>query len=239
MRVLVTRPKPQASGTARRLEALGHVPLVAPMLETVALPPPPLPAAGALAVTSRTAFDVLAGHPDLPAILGRRLYAVGDATAAAARARGFTHVASAAGDVGDLARLIAADAPAGGVTHLAGEERAGDLAGDLARHGIAATTVALYRMAATERLPGPALDALRAGAIDAILVYSPRSAAALLAAAERDGVAAAVLATPLLTLSEAVAAPLRTAGAARLSVARRPDETALLGLLATGGTAGR
>ena len=99
-------------------------------------------------------------------------------------------------------------------------------------------TVALYRMAATERLPGPALDALRAGAIDAILVYSPRTAAALLAAAERDEVTAAVLATSLLALSEAVAVPLRTAGAARLSVARRPDETALLGLLATGDAAG-
>ena len=239
MRVLVTRPEPQATGTARRLEALGHVPLVAPMLETVALPPAQIPPAGALAVTSRTALEVLAGHPDLPAILGRRLYAVGDATAAAARALGFTHVASAAGDVGDLARLIAADAPAGGVTHLAGEERAGDLSGDLARRGIAATTLALYRMAAAERLPGPTVAALRAGAIDAILVYSPRSAAALLAAAERDGVAAVVLATPLLVLSKAVAAPFRAAGAARLSVARRPDETALLGLLANGGTDGR
>ncbi len=49
MRVLVTRPEPQAETTASRLVALGHEPVVAPMLVVVPEPDVVLPLDGVAA----------------------------------------------------------------------------------------------------------------------------------------------------------------------------------------------
>ena len=107
LKVWVTRARPGADATAERLRALGHEPLVAPLLEVRALPrarststasaPSPSPAA-------------TASTPSSPATPGRDwpVFAVGDATAEAARAAGFADVASASGDVAALAELIIA-----------------------------------------------------------------------------------------------------------------------------------
>jgi uroporphyrinogen-III synthase len=234
VRVLVTRPEPQASATAARLAARGHTAVLAPVLETIVEPFAPIETAGvaAIAVTSRAALDALAGRPDRDALLRLPVFAVGDATAAAARRAGFAEVRSGGGAVGDLARLLAADLPPGAtVLHLAGRDRAGDIAAALAPSGIAVRTAVLYRTAPVAALPPRVAAAVAAGEIDAVVAYSPRSAEALVAAAAASGVAAALLALPILCLSEAVAAPLAAAGAARPSVAARPNEAALLALL--------
>src|SRR5229473_1898951 len=63
--------------------------------------------------------------------------AVGDATARTARALGFADIASAGGDVGDLAALVAArlDPRRGALLHAAGSVVAGDLAARLRAAG--------------------------------------------------------------------------------------------------------
>ena len=104
MKVWVTRTEPGASRTARRLKALGHEPLVEPVLEVH-----PLPAAidlggvGALAFTSGNGLHAFAKlNPDR----GLPVFTVGEATAKAAREAGFGSVMSAGGDVQALAMLI-------------------------------------------------------------------------------------------------------------------------------------
>ena len=68
-------------------------------------------------------------------------------------------------------------------------------------------------------------------AIDGVLHYSRRSAEAYLAAARQAGLLEAALNNPVhYCLSARVAEPLRLAGAARLRIAARPDEAALLDL---------
>lgn len=215
MRVWVTRARPGAEATAERLTAQGHEPIVAPFLEVRSLKAPVgLEGAGALAFTS------VAGPRAFPGGLGRDLpvFAVGDATAGAARAAGFADVRSAHGDVQALARLIVAerDAFTGPVLHAGARELAGDLAGTLKAAGIAARTVAIYETVA--------VTAPRAPQADAVLVHSPR-AAALLA----DSGAAKDL--PVLCLSPAVAAPLVAAGYRRVQAAATPDDATLLLLL--------
>ena len=82
-------------------------------------------------------------------------------------------------------RLLTARAcPDGRLLYLAGEDRAGDLAGDLAAHGIAVETAVVYRAVPVEALPDDAVQALRGGQIDAALHYSRRSALTLLRLAE-------------------------------------------------------
>ncbi|WP_298213574.1 uroporphyrinogen-III synthase, partial [Acidocella sp.] len=80
MRLLVTRPEPGASATARRLAALGHSPVLLPCLAITPLPARLSERPAALIVTSGQAV------PALPARLaGVPVYAVGDATAARLR----------------------------------------------------------------------------------------------------------------------------------------------------------
>lgn len=236
MRFLVTRPDPHGGRTARRLKGAGAAAVLAPMLEVKPEPAPELALAGiaALAVTSRVAVAMLAGRTDLDRLRQMPVFAVGDATAADARALGFADVRSADGDVDALAALIRAAAPAGRVLHLAGHVRAGDLVARLAEAGIAAAVVVVYRADPVTHLPEAAVADLKAGRIDAGLVYSARTGAALMAAAMASGVADQVRALPLFALSAQAAAPLVAAGAVTVRFPDHPDEAALLALAGVG-----
>jgi uroporphyrinogen-III synthase len=115
--------------------------------------------------------------------------------------------------------------------YLAGEDRAGDLAGDLAAHGFAVDTAVIYRAVAAKILPAEAVSALAAGQLDAALHYSRRSALTLLRLAEPARVLNAVLGLGHYAVSEDVAAALRQAGAQRVRAAAVPTESALLDLI--------
>ena len=218
--VWITRAEPGASATARRVEAMGWTPLVAPLLEAR-----PLGAVLDLTGIAALAFTSAQGVRAFTALSDARLpaFTVGDATAEAARAAGFTHVQSADGDVAALANLIARANP-GPVLHAGALHPAGDLVGDLTARGLAARAVALYDTVAVD--PAPALAHLPD--IAAVLVHSPR-AATLLAGIPRARSAAHL---QLFVLSEAVAAPLRALENATIAVAPFPNEPSLLNLLA-------
>ena len=91
MRLLVTRPEPDANRQAEALAKRGHDPVLAPLLTIEFLNGVPLELAGAqaLIVTSRNALRPLALHPDLDVALQLPLFAVGEATARAAAQLGF------------------------------------------------------------------------------------------------------------------------------------------------------
>lgn len=221
MRVWVTRARPGAEATAARLAALGHEPLVDPVLQVRDLPAVlDLRPGEALAFTSANgvrAFAVLSPARD------RRAYAVGEATAEACRAAGFADVRAAGGDVQALAALILSDRPAA-VLHAAPAQPAGDLVGDLAAAGLPARAVALYET--VPRRPAGALEALGAGSVDAMLVHSARAAAVIaglgLPPAARP---------PAFGLARAAVAPLLEAGWEEVRWADQPEDAALLGLL--------
>lgn len=212
MKVWVTRAEPGASRTAERLRALGHEPLVAPVLEGRRLPVDiDLTGVGALAFTSGNGVRAFA---ELHAERGLPAYAVGEATARAAREAGFGVVISANGAVADLARTIRGGLTTDGAVLFAGAaEPAGDLIGELTAQGIPARAVAVY-----ETIP---TGARAPEAAEAVLIHSPR-AAGLVAAI--DG-----LDLPAFCISRAAAAPL--AGWSRVRSATAPNEDDLLALL--------
>jgi uroporphyrinogen-III synthase len=144
---------------------------------------------------------------------------------------GFVEVASAGGNVNDLANLVAARLqPPARLLYLAGEERAGDLAGALRSKNFEVDLVVVYRFLTAQFLPEPAAAAL-AGEIDAVLHFSRASAEDFLKAARNSNLLEAALTKPVhLCLSEQVAVPLREAGAARIQVAAQPTQDALLEL---------
>lgn len=219
MKVWVTRARPGAQATARRLRALGHTPAIAPLLEVRPVEVrPDLAGIGALAFTSANGVRAFARQSSQRAL---PVYAVGSATAAAARRAGFARVISADGDVAALTALIAADPgrPEGAILHPGAREPAGDLAGALAAAGVPARSAIVYETVANPARPPPGAQA--------VLLHSPRAARIL---AEGLSVAGAP-APAALCLSPAVAAPLSKAPLARILVAAAPSEDALLALL--------
>lgn len=234
MRLLVTRPLPQAEETAARLRALGHVVHVAPLLEIVPDPSVSLApdAADLVVLTSRGAVRALSQHPELDRVRGLPTLAVGEATAEAARAAGFADVRSADGDLLSVAAAIEADPNRPRIVlHLAGRERSGDLDALLGASAVSVVTRICYRAEVASGLPADTVAALREGTIDAALSFSPRSAATLVALAAAGGVGEAVASLRHFCLSEAVAEVMRDAGAERVEVAASPDQEAMLALI--------
>jgi uroporphyrinogen-III synthase len=233
VRILVTRPQPRATQTATDLRARGHEPIVAPLfkIEILSKVDPKAAEWAAILLTSANALPGILKTAGRSAWRGVPVFAVGDRTAQAARDSGFTNVTSAAGNVNDLIGMVAAQLkPPARLLYLAGEERTGDLAGALRSKNFEVDLVVVYRSLTAQRLPEPAAAAL-AGEIDAVLHFSREASETFLKAARKSNLLVAALTKPVhFCLSEQVAAPLREAGAARIQVAARPTQDALLEL---------
>jgi uroporphyrinogen-III synthase len=184
--------------------------VVAPLISVAAIDQaePDLSDVAALAFTSvngATAFAALTARRELP------VFAVGDATAAAAREAGFVQVVSADGALADLARLLEARGIAGVILAPMAREPAGDLAG--MAPSLRVRPLAVYAASET--------GAEAPAEVDAVLLHSPRGARALAALwptmAGRPRV---------FCLSEAVADPMRPLVSP--VVAAQPRETDLL-----------
>src|ERR1700733_403661 len=212
MRLLVTRPEPEGARTAALLRARGHEGVLEPMLRIEPFADAALGAGPwqAALLTSANAARAIAAHPRAREFAGMAAYVVGARTQAAAAAAGFDPVHSANGDLDGLVALVAATlaSAAAPVLYLAGEQRAGDLAGALRSRGFSVEIAVVYRSVMAVNLTPGVRSLLAAGQIDAVLHYSPRSARAFLAAAAAAGIADSSIKIKHLCLSSEVAAPL-------------------------------
>lgn len=233
MRFLLTRPEADGERTAAPLRARGHEVIVAPLLRIETLSDAALGAGpwAAILVTSANAVRAIGAHRRRDELSSVPVFTVGERSAQAMRTAGFTDVISAGGNVNDLARLVAARMkPMAPLLYLAGEERSGDLAGDLRGQDFAVHTALVYRAIAADHLPRHAAAALAAG-VDGVLHFSRRSAEAYVEAARRSGLVAEALTSPAhFCLSARIAESLAQAGATDIRIAARPEEAALLEL---------
>jgi uroporphyrinogen-III synthase len=229
VRLLVTRPDP--TRTAQALRARGHTVVVAPLMRIETIEAAFGGPFAAVLLTSANAARALSAHPRRAALTRLPAFAVGARSAEAAREAGFAAVESADGALCDLVALVARRFAGQRLIYLAGADRSGDLAGDLAPHGVAVETAVVYRAAAVAALPEQAARALAAGEVDAVLHYSARSAATLLQLAGSAGVLNTVISLAHYCLSAEVAAPLREAGAGQVRAAMVPTEAGLMALL--------
>jgi len=216
-RVWITRARPGAARTAARLTALGFTPLVAPLLTIRPLPEalsvaPDFTTVAALAFTSPNGVEAFAAlTPDLR---DRPVFAVGDATADAARDAGFTDARSAAGDIHALAALIKTTPPDGVILAPGAREPAGDLP-------------ALLSDRAVQRLPVYAAEETGIVApvdFDAVLLHSPRAARALASTLSPE----AARNRCAVCISAAAASPLAAHSFTEIRIAGTPDEASVL-----------
>jgi uroporphyrinogen-III synthase len=234
MRLIVTRPEPDATRTAEALIRLGHEAILSPMLDIVTLPRVRLSAGDfqAVLVTSANAVRTLVGQKEsVPK--DTLLLAVGDQTALEARRAGFQKVRSAGGVIEDLIALAKAElSPSGGpLFYAAGEAQAGDLPGRLTAAGFSVETVVLYRAVPRENLARAAEDVLRKGEADGVLLYSRRSALAFVDAAAAADLLPLSKNVALFCISASVSAALPERAGGRIAVAARPDQMGLFALV--------
>ena len=246
MKILVTRPEPDAARLGERLRALGHDPVVEPLMSADYIDPATGPSGTvtnvleeafkdvqAIAFTSANGVRALAR-----CYTGRHLpvFAVGEATAAAARQEGFDPVHVAAGDVDHLAADITArlDPKAGSIAHLAGTAVAGDLQGDRAARGVQVDRHVLYTMTASASLSQDVIAQITEASLDAVLIFSPRTGRILADLIVKAGLQDASKAMTCYCLSANVAAAVAKLSFANCLVAATPDEDALMALLPKG-----
>jgi uroporphyrinogen-III synthase len=218
-RVWITRAEPGASRTAARLRDMGFEPLIHPLLRVEHLTPP-LPDLDRFAALAFTSANGVAAFAALTPRRDRPVFAVGQATAQAARQAGFVAVRSAEGDLTALAQLIAAELSDAVLLAPQAETPAGDLGEALAAanaRDITTQTLSVYRTTCASPVSPPHFDA--------VLIHSPRAGQALAswAAHAPRGLADAVCAC----ISAAAATPLISLHLTP-AVSATPDEATLL-----------
>ncbi|MEO5335274.1 MAG: uroporphyrinogen-III synthase [Magnetospirillum sp. WYHS-4] len=232
MRLLVTRPEEDAQATAALLASRGHQPYVEPLVAIHIVSGPKLVLEGvqALLVTSANGVRAFVAHEDrrdLP------VFAVGDASARAARAAGFVRVESAAGDVQTLARLVERrlDPRAGDLLHGAGSKVAGDLGGMLGASGFRYRREVLYEQTKADSLSADTERLLREDGLDGVLLYSPRTGATFAHLLRDLDLEAAADRLTAFCLSPAVAEKVSHLQWKAVRVAPEPTQDSLLDLL--------
>ncbi|MHA1189364.1 MAG: uroporphyrinogen-III synthase [Alphaproteobacteria bacterium] len=235
MRLLVTRPEPDATRTASALTALGHQVTVAPLLTMRTLPDARLPKRvfQGLIITSANGVRALKDHRERDQVAELPVYTVGDATALAARRAGFATVTSAGGDVAELTAHLAAilKPDAGPLLHLAGDVVASDPTNRLLGAGFQVHTTALYAMDPVETLPMGVNTALVGDGLDGVLLYSRRTAAIFALTLRRADLAPLDPQVHCYCLSQAVADAVRPVCAGPVHVADTPTQISLFACL--------
>ena len=107
---------------------------------------------------------------------------MGDSTANMARSYGFSHILNAGGNIDDLADIIInhANINDGGLYHAAASLVAGDLGALLTAKGFKYQRAILYQAIYSKALHKKTIAAILNEDINAILLFSPRTAATLL-----------------------------------------------------------
>jgi uroporphyrinogen-III synthase len=170
---LITRPAAEAATTADHVRNRGWTPVVAPLLRIEALDFAPPRGIHGLVVTSGNAIANWAPFHmlDVP------MLAVGDATAARARAAGFTQVMSASGDAASVAAKAPACFPPGARLLFPTAENEGlPMAAALRAAGFTVERRLAYAVHPAPALPATADVALRNGSLRAALFLSARTA---------------------------------------------------------------
>lgn len=235
MRLLVTRPEPDALALKARLEEMGHEATVAPMLSVSFQNADPIDLAEvhALIATSRNGLKALKAQGAHRIASQLPIFVVGQATAREARALGFSEIVVGGGTVASLVPEIvgSADPQSDVLMHLAGDEVAGNIAHELELHGFRVMQPVVYRMVPTVAFTPDVEEQIETGEIEGVLLFSPRTAAIYADLIVQHGLVKASRRLNHYCLSRAVAQRLAPLAPVRIELAETPDLDAMLSLL--------
>lgn len=232
LKLLVTRPQPDAARTAAHLAALDIEPVIAPMLEAMPIngPLPDPDTISAIAFTSINAVRFFSARTPGADFLAKPVYAVGEATADAARAAGFGDVSAAEGTLANLTTHIASRHKGGAIFHPGARDLTGDLGLALKPHAIPVLSTTFYAMEQAKTFPPGVREALVEGDIAAALFFSARTADSFSRLAAGPDFIVTRTMLHCLCLSENCAAPLTQSHFLRIALAGDPSHEAMMAL---------
>ncbi len=228
--VLNIRPDEDSAALDAEIKSCGYEPLSSPALRIEPVDAPvTIPAdLQGVVFTSRHAVRIFS---EKTSWRGGPVYVVGEATARAAIEAGFTDVAGTAGTVQTLEmflrrRITDQTRP---LLYVSGEQVSRDL--DLP--GVNLVRLVIYRAAPANDLTPPVYEALRQGAVEAVLFYSRRSAESFVRLFSEGGLDKdKLMKTKALCLSYGVVESLQNLPWEALRVAPQPDQEGMKILLA-------
>ncbi len=237
MRILVTRPEPDAQIFADALQARGHEPIFEPLLtiEPKVLTLPSFEGFQALVFTSANGVRAFAGLSEerkLP------VFAVGPASAQCAKEFGFQSVTKGSGDAAQLVSMIERhlDPAKGRLFHGAGAVLAGDLKDALEQSGYQIERMVLYNAQAREAFSDRVIEAFSgagnmAHRIEGATFFSPRTARTFVSLTKHAALDKLLGSVKAYCLSKPVAEALRSLSLQGILVAEEPNQEALLNLM--------
>jgi len=234
MRLLITRPEPEASRFAETVRPLGVEPCVYPLLDytPLAFDGRAIEDASALIVTSSAALRALSATVWIAAARQRPLYAVGNETASRAKMLGI-HVAAFAETANELADKLKERQAPGPLAYLSGLHRSFDLETSLSEAGIAVYTLEVYDMIEKKFFPDWLIGELKDGKMDGVLLMSARTAGIFVSLCQEHDIEDAVQPLSYFCLSEAVAAKLAPLSPKTALIAARPAKHAIVELISS------
>lgn len=181
MHVLITRPLDSATLLSTRLKNLGHRVNIDPLIHiepivSESTSKPFLSPFGGIITTSQQGIRCvsnLTSQRDFP------LWCVGSASAEIAKELGFSNIHAASGSAQDLIKVVKEtltpkfDKP---ILHASGDVIRVNVSHALNDAGISTQRVVVYTTRESHSLSMETQSALKAGILDAILFYSPRTA---------------------------------------------------------------
>ena len=229
-RVLVTRPEPGATATARRLASAGFAPAVLPLCETRPLPAVSLEGKEFDAVAATSAHALRWTDPVLlEAIREKPFFAVGARTGSAARRAGFASVDEAGGDAAALVGTVLSHRKIRSLLYLCGRVRRPDFEAALAAGGASVFPVETYDTAEISYEPEHLTEAVGGKPVQAVLLYSVLAAQAYRHLLESPAARPLFEEAVALTLSPRILSALP--GGSEGLAAAEPNEDALFALL--------
>jgi uroporphyrinogen-III synthase len=235
MRLLVTRPEPDATTLKNRLIEKGHVVTIEPliMISHANVEMPDLDGAQALIATSRNGLRAIATLPEIEAARHLAVFVVGPGTAATAQALGFQQIIKGPATARELVPLIAeyAQVNGGPLIHLAGDVVNYDFASDLTRLGFFVAAPVVYTTVVSDRFASPVVASMRNGRFDGVLLLSPRTADVYCNLVRQHNLTEAARKVRYFCLSPAIKDRLAKLAPERIEVASAPNLQQLLALI--------
>lgn len=232
--ILITRPRATAKVLAQELEQLGYQAVIEPLLEIKPLSSSrPAGAFDDVMITSANALAALdQRREEITDLFTLPCFCVGTRTAGKASSFGFQQVQNMDGDGAELARFVAKSlVKKSKILHIAGSDIDNKAQQELEKQGHQTSVWPVYEAVPVKSLTAAAAGKIKAKQIDAILVFSPRTAETLAKLLKQHALEACCPQLAAICLSPAVAAALKPFSWRRLAAASAPAEQDVIALL--------
>jgi uroporphyrinogen-III synthase len=229
--ILLTRPQADSEHLAHQIAKLGYDGAIEPLLSIlpVVTPRPDIANLQAVMLTSAHALDFL-DRAQAETLFNYTCFCVGAHTAAAAELFGFQKTLTAAGDGSALANQMkqTLNPKAGAILHIAGRDTDSRGREELLQAGFAVRPWITYVAETSQALSATTLRLLHARQLDAVLLFSTRTAETLTHLIRHHNVETCCETMIALGISEAVRKALSPLPWRLTEAAPLPTEDAML-----------